>query len=57
LWNNNPQDTSPFKPWKKKYIWEVFKYADTPQWREHFEFAKSIIGIKQWGDTPTNKSR
>jgi hypothetical protein len=52
LWNNDPQDASLFKPWKKKYIWDVFKYADTPQWKDHLDFAKPILGIKHWGDTP-----
>ena len=54
LWNNNPVDPNPTKPWKKKYIWEVFKYADTNQWKDYFEFAKPIIGIKKWSDTPAS---
>ena len=50
-WGEGDSDSM---PWKKKYIWEVFKYADTPQWEKFFEFAKPIIGIKEWSDTPTN---
>ena len=38
-WDNPP---------KKKYIYEVFRLADTDQWEEAFEFAKPIIGIEDW---------
>jgi hypothetical protein len=52
LWTNDPNSASPSDPLKRKYIWKVFKYADTPQWKEYFEFAKPIIRIHEWGDTP-----
>ena len=35
---------------RKKPIYEVFKKADTDQWREAFAFALPIIGIKDWPD-------
>ena len=37
-------------PPRNKRIYEVFKYAETPQWREAFEFAKPIIGIDDWNE-------
>ncbi len=46
----------PSRPWKKKYIWKVFKNADTPQWRKYFDFAKPILGIETWGQTATAKA-
>lgn len=63
LWNNKPlpddnkkdiaqSQLNDFKPWKKKYIWDVFKYADTDKQKKAFAFALPILGIKQWGDTP-----
>jgi hypothetical protein len=38
-WDNPP---------KKKYIYDVFRLADTDQWQQAFEFAKPIIGIQKW---------
>ena len=35
---------------KKKQIWNVFKYIDTPSHAEHTNFAKSIIGISSWSE-------
>ena len=29
-------------------IYEVFKKADTPEWREAFAFALPVIGIHSW---------
>ncbi|MFO1022698.1 MAG: DUF5722 domain-containing protein [Planctomycetales bacterium] len=37
-------------PGDKKFLYDVFKAADTPQWEQAFEFAKPIIGIKQWDE-------
>ena len=55
VWTSDLQALSPPEsPLKKKFIWEVFKYADTPEWERHFEFAKLMIGIKEWSDAPTN---
>ena len=31
-------------------IYEVFRQADTPQWREAFAFALPVIGIQRWED-------
>lgn len=55
LWTADPNAVSPERPLKKKYIWDVFKYADTPQWERYFEFAKPILGIESWGDPPTDE--
>ena len=35
-------------PDRKKFIYDVFRLADTDQWEQAFEFAKPIIGIKEW---------
>lgn len=35
-------------PDHKKRIYEVYRLADTDQWEKAFEFAKPIIGIKDW---------
>jgi hypothetical protein len=40
LWRRDPQ--------VKKPIYEVFRAADTPEWKKAFEFALPIIGIKSW---------
>jgi hypothetical protein len=53
LWSNKP-DGKDSNPWKKKYIWKVFKYADTDNWKRAFAFAKPILGIEEWGQTPAN---
>ena len=54
LWTSDSNAVSPEFPLRKKYIWDVFKYADTPQRERYFEFAKPILGIKDWSDTPTD---
>ncbi|HZV34200.1 MAG TPA: DUF5722 domain-containing protein [Verrucomicrobiae bacterium] len=48
LWRRNLKSTSPSEPAGKKYIYEVFRQADTPQWRKAFAFALPIIGIHDW---------
>ena len=55
LWTADPEGRTADWPLNKKYIWEVFKYAGTPDWEKHFEFAKPIIGIKNWGDRPAEQ--
>lgn len=52
LWTGDPEAASPESPLKKKFIWKVFKHADTPQWAKYFEFAKPIVGLKEWSDSP-----
>jgi len=37
-------------PPRKKRVYEVFRLADTDQWEQAFEFAKPIIGIKDWAE-------
>jgi hypothetical protein len=32
----------------KKQIYECFRVADTSEWRETFEFALPVVGIKSW---------
>ncbi len=48
LWTFDPNDPSGFAPGRKKFIWDVYRLADTPQWEQAFEFAKPVIGIKDW---------
>lgn len=46
LWRNQPGTVS--QPGAKKRIYECFRLADTPQWREAFSFALPVIGLKAW---------
>jgi hypothetical protein len=48
LWTRNLQARSAAAPLAKKKIYEVFKAADTPDWRPAFDFALPVIGIRQW---------
>jgi hypothetical protein len=48
LWRRNKASVSPSEPAGKKMIYEVFRLADTPQWREAFAFALPVIGIRDW---------
>jgi hypothetical protein len=48
LWRRKLDSASPCEPAGKKVIYEVFREADTPQWREAFAFALPIIGIHDW---------
>ncbi len=50
LWTWDPKGKTGFEPGRKKYIWEVFRKADTPEWEEAFAFALPIIGLKTWED-------
>ena len=47
LWTRrgDVEGSSPDRP---KRIYEVFRLADTPNWREAFEFAKPLVGINDW---------
>ncbi len=47
LWRRNG-DTA--EPLSKKPIYDVFLKADTTEWKEAFQFALPIIGIRQWKD-------
>jgi len=51
LWTWTENDPNASKPDKKKYIYDVFRLADTAQRESVFEFAKPIIGIKDWAET------
>jgi uncharacterized protein DUF5722 len=46
LWRRDANSTA--EPSGKRPIYEVFRLADTPQWKQAFEFALPIIGIKSW---------
>jgi len=48
LWRRNEASAAPSEPAGKKYIYEVFRKADTPEWRKAFAFALPIIGIHNW---------
>jgi hypothetical protein len=46
LWRRDPN--TDHEPWSQRPIYEVFRLADTPQWKKAFKFALPIIGIKSW---------
>jgi hypothetical protein len=48
LWKRNEASEQPSTHGSKKMIYEVFRKADTPEWREAFAFALPVIGIKSW---------
>ena len=48
LWSRDKTNPFAAQPLKHKLIYEVFKHADTPDWREAFKFALPVIGIKDW---------
>ena len=50
LWRRNEASNAPSEPATKKMIYEVFRLADTPQWRAAFAFALPVIGIRRWED-------
>jgi len=47
LWRNSETAGGPAV---KRPMYEVFRVADTPQWKKGFEFALPIIGIKSWSE-------
>ena len=51
LWTTNATEDVNIKPYRKKYIWNVFKNIDKQATTlEYSEFAKEIIGIENWYD-------
>jgi hypothetical protein len=48
LWSRKPNTTS--EPSEKKKIYDCFRLADTPRWREAFEFALPVVGLKSWDE-------
>lgn len=46
LWTRKPGSVA--DPHRKKRIYETFKAADTPQWRQAFHFALPLIGATEW---------
>jgi hypothetical protein len=56
LWSRNTTARFPAEPARRKQIYEVFKAADTAEWRQHFEFALPVIGIKAWEELLPEKA-
>lgn len=50
LWSNDYSTKNGFAPLAHKYIYNVFRYIDTSRSLEVTDFAKKIIGIKDWKD-------
>jgi len=48
LWRRNTSDRNSAAPAAKKKIHEVFRLADTPGWKEAFQFALPVIGWERW---------
>jgi hypothetical protein len=48
LWRRKPNTVC--EPSAKRPMYEVFRLADTPQWKKAFEFALPVIGIKSWSE-------
>lgn len=46
LWRRDPGTVA--TPSSKRPMYEVFSLADTPYWRDAFQFALPIIGIQSW---------
>lgn len=46
LWRREPDSVA--TPSTQRPMYDCFKYADTPEWKKHFQFALPIIGIKSW---------
>ncbi len=46
LWTRSPAGSN--TPLAKKQIYNCFRAADTPEWRQAFEFALPIVGLKNW---------
>lgn len=44
-------------PGTKRKIYDIFRAADTPDWKTAFEFAKPIIGIKNWDELDSQPVR
>lgn len=57
LWRRSKAPNTYATPESKKPIYEVFKKADTPEWREAFEFALPVIGIERWEDIAPKRAR
>ncbi len=48
LWTRKLDGSDPCAPDRKRMMWDVFRRADTDEWQAAFEFAKPIIGIRDW---------
>lgn len=54
LWTWDPEDPHGARAHERKYIWEVYKHADTDKQEEAFAFALPIIGIENWDEALPN---
>ncbi|MBM3823362.1 MAG: hypothetical protein FJ404_10830 [Verrucomicrobia bacterium] len=50
LWTRRTDSVS--EPGRKKPIYECFLKADSPEWRQAFEFALPWVGLKTWPGVP-----
>jgi len=57
LWTRNEMSPGPGDPGRPKRIYEVFRMADTPAWASAFEFARPIIGIRDWAELLPESAR
>jgi len=57
LWRRNEKSASQSEPSEKKMIYEVFREADTPQWKEALAFALPVIGIHSWDEVKPKTER
>jgi hypothetical protein len=48
LWSRDESAASPAAPKSPKRLYQVFKAAGTVEWRQAFEFALPIIGLRDW---------
>lgn len=57
LWTRNEASLNPADPGRPKRIYEVFRMADTAAWPAAFEFAKPIIGVRDWAELLPKSAR
>jgi len=50
MWTRKLDADDPEAPDRKRMIWDVFQAAGTGRWPEAIEFAKPIIGIRDWAE-------
>lgn len=50
LWRRNESSKAASEPGARKKIHDVFRRADSAEWREAFAFALPVIGIQRWDE-------
>jgi hypothetical protein len=50
IWTRKLTGDDPTAPDRRRLLHEVFRRADSDRWQEAFEFAKPIVGIKDWAE-------